>query len=130
MTTTFYSMTRGSGKTTKLIHESARTGAIIVTATRPMAAHVVLQAKKLDLMIPQPITVRDYIQIFKNDGLCGDQKYLIDDLELVLRVMNVSAATVNYNCVVDDFKALKSTTGSESKLHSDVKVGTELIPTY
>lgn len=129
MRATFYSMTRRSGKTTMLINESAKTGAIIVVPTHVMASYIVLQAKKLNLKIPDPITVQNYVDILRSDGLFTEQKYLIDELQMVLAAMNVKIATIDRNCVNDPFGALVSES-TNSELHSDVKVETESIPTY
>lgn len=46
-----YSAERGTGKTTTLIKESAKTGAIIVVASYPMANYIIGLAKRLDLDI-------------------------------------------------------------------------------
>ena len=58
-----YSAERGVGKTTTLIKESAKTGAIIVVGVYPMANYIMGLAKRLNLDIPEPITVTKYLMI-------------------------------------------------------------------
>lgn len=128
MLTNFYSMTRQSGKTTMLIEMSARTGAIIVVPTHVMANYVLGVAKKLNLKIPEPISVREFIRAVDSDWAFNEQKYLIDELQTVLSAMNVAVATMDRNYVHDDFKALK--TAADSELHSSVQIETEYEPTF
>ena len=86
---------RQSGKTTMLIEMSEKTGATIVVATYPMAKYIQLLAAKLGKKIPVPITITNYIRLLASGGLGHTQKYLIDELQAVLSVMNVEAATVD-----------------------------------
>ena len=94
-----YSAERGVGKTTALIKESAKTGAIIVVASYPMANYIVGLAKRLNLDIPEPITVTNYLQLLVCGGLNREQKYLVDELQMILSQMNVETATVDVNCI-------------------------------
>lgn len=90
-----YTADRQTGKTTKLVKVSASTGAIIVTATHQMCQQAELVADKLGLKIPTPITVSQYISRLANGGLGKTQKYLVDELQMVLSQMNVEAATLD-----------------------------------
>ena len=94
-----YSAERGVGKTTALIKESAKTGAIIVVASYPMANYIVGLAKRLNLDIPEPITVTNYLKLLVCGGLNREQKYLVDELQMILSQMNVETATVDVNCI-------------------------------
>jgi len=128
MSTEFYSMTRQSGKTTMLIEMSAKTGAIIVVPTHVMANYILGLANKLNLKIPEPISVREFIKAVDSDWGFNKQKYLIDELQMVLSVMNVAIATIDRNYVHDEFSELASAS-SDSELYSNVKIETEVIPT-
>lgn len=117
-----YSAERGAGKTTALVEESAKTGAIIVVASYPMVNYTMGLAMRLNLDIPEPITVTNYLKVLVHGGLNREQKYLVDDLQMMLSQMNVETATVDVNyvepiargerdrrailSVVDDFNAL------------------------
>lgn len=81
---------RQTEKTMALVRESAKTRAIIVVATYQMVQHVILLAKQLNLDIPEPITVTNYLKVLVYGGLNRDQKYLVDELQ-----MNVEFATVS-----------------------------------
>lgn len=128
MGTEFYSMTRQSGKTTMLIEMSAKTGATIVVPTHVMANYVLGLAKNLNLKIPEPISVREFIRAVDSGRSFNEQKYLIDELQTVLADMNVVVATIDRNYVHDDFKALKTATDSE--LHSSAQIETEYKPMF
>jgi hypothetical protein len=92
---TVYIAGRQTGKTSRLVRESAITGAIIVVPTYQMAEHTLWTAKQLNLKIPEPITVTDYIYRLAKGGLGKTQKYLIDELQMMLCQMNVETATLN-----------------------------------
>lgn len=92
---TVYIAGRQTGKTSRLVRESAITGAIIVVPTYQMAEHTLWTAKQLNLKIPEPITVTDYIYRLAKGGLGKTQKYLIDELQMMLYQMNVETATLN-----------------------------------
>lgn len=95
-----YVANRQSGKTTTLIRESARTGAIIVVANYKMAQYVEVMARQLNLEIPTPITVGYYITLLSRGGLnTKSQKYLIDELQMMLHQMNVEIATLSCDSV-------------------------------
>ena len=94
-----YSAERGVGKTTALIKESAKTGAIIVVASYPMMNYIMGLAKRLNLDIPEPITVTNYLKHLVCGGLNGEQKYLVDELQMMLSQMNVETATVDVNYI-------------------------------
>lgn len=94
-----YSAKRGAGKTTMLIEESARTGAIIVVSSYPMVNYTMGLAMRLNLDIPEPITVTNYLKALVHEGLNKERKYLIDDLHVILSQMNVEAATMDVNYI-------------------------------
>lgn len=87
---------RQFGKTTMLIKESARTGATIAVATYQMAQHVLFEAKRMGLDIPQPVT---YAEIFRNFRENGTKRYLVDELQMMLSQLNVDIATLDYEPV-------------------------------
>lgn len=80
---TIYIGERQSGKTTMLIEMSEKT-----VATYQMG-------KK----IPVPITVTNYICLLASGGLGKSEKYLVDELQMMLSAMNVEAATVDCDCI-------------------------------
>ena len=92
---TVYIGERQSGKTTMLIEMSEKTGATIVVATYQMAKYIRLLAAQMGKKIPVPITVTNYICLLASGGLGHSQKYLIDELQAVLSLMNVEVATAD-----------------------------------
>lgn len=96
---TIYIGERQSGKTTMLIEMSEKTGATIVVATYPMANYIQLLAAQMGKKIPVPITVTNYIRLLASGGLGKSEKYLVDELQMMLSAMNVEAATVNCDCI-------------------------------
>lgn len=96
---TIYVGERQSGKTTMLIEMSEKTGAAIVVATYPMAKYIQLLATQMGKKIPVPITVTNYIRLLASGGLGKSQKYLVDELQMMLSAMNVEAATVDCDCI-------------------------------
>lgn len=48
---------------------------------------------------PIPITVTNYIRLLASGGLGKSEKYLVDELQMMLSAMNVEAATVNCDCI-------------------------------
>ena len=70
---------RGFGKTTKLIHESSLTGAIIACFSTSERGRILEQAKILKLEIPKPVIYEDIL--FDRGGSNRTQKYLIDEVE-------------------------------------------------
>lgn len=96
---TIYIGERQSGKTTMLIEMSEKTGATIVVATYPMAKYIQLLAAQMGKKIPVPITVTNYIRLLASGGLDKSEKYLVDELQMMLSAMNVEAATVDCDCI-------------------------------
>lgn len=94
-----YAAERQTGKTTMLVKESAKTGAIIVSPTYQMRKYIIGLADKLGLEIPSPITVKQYFQILARDRRDSNQKYLVDELQMMLNQMGIDIATVNVNNV-------------------------------
>lgn len=96
---TIYIGERQSGKTTMLIEISEKTGATIVVATYPMAKYIQLLAAQMGKKIPVPITVTNYIHLLASGGLGKSEKYLVDELQMMLQQMNIEAATADNRCV-------------------------------
>lgn len=96
---TIYLGERQSGKTTMLIEMSEKTGATIVVATYTMAKYIQSLAAQMGKKIPIPITLTNYIRILASGGLGKSEKYLVDELQMMLSAMNVEAATVNCDCI-------------------------------
>ena len=90
---------RGSGKTTMLIEMSEKTGATIVVATYPMVKYIQKTAGQMGKKIPVPITVTNYIHLLANGGLSKSQKYLVDELQMILHGMNIEVATCDNDCL-------------------------------
>lgn len=97
--TTVYIGERQSGKTTTLIEMSEKTGATIVVATYSMSKYIQMAAAQMGKKIPVPITVTNYIRLLASGGLGKSQKYLVDELQMMLEQMNVEAATVDSHYV-------------------------------
>lgn len=91
---TIYIGERQSGKTTMLIEMSEKT-----CATYPMAKYIQLLAAQMGKKIPVPITVTNYIRLLASGGLGKSEKYLVDELQMMLSAMNVEAATVDCDCI-------------------------------
>ena len=96
---TIYIGERQSGKTTMLIEMSEKTGATIVVATYPMGKYIQMTAAQMGKKIPVPITVTNYIRLLASGGLGKSEKYLVDELQMMLSAMNVEAATADNRCV-------------------------------
>lgn len=96
---TIYIGERQSGKTTMLIEVSEKTGATIVVATYAMVKYIQLLAAQMGKKIPVPITVTNYIRLLASGGLGKSQKYLVDELQMMLSAMNVEVATVDRDCI-------------------------------
>lgn len=97
--TTVYIGERQSGKTTTLIEMSEKTGATIVVATYSMSKYIQMAAAQMGKKIPVPNTVTNYIRLLASGGLGKSQKYLVDELQMMLEQMNVEAATVDSHYV-------------------------------
>lgn len=77
---------RASGKTTKLIQESAETGRRILTHNKDTAKEIWWQAQSLGYDIPIPLSVMD-LQRIETKAEIKKQGVLIDDLETVLSAL-------------------------------------------
>lgn len=76
-----------------------KTGATIVVATYAMVKYIQLLAAQMGKKIPVPITVTNYIRLLASGGLGKSQKYLVDELQMMLSAMNVEVATVDRDCI-------------------------------
>lgn len=88
---------RQTGKTTHLIRVSAKTGAVIVAPTYQMVSYIDQMARKLGLKIPPPISVVEWAQMVARKQVDPDQRYLVDELQMVLHQMNVDVAMLSEN---------------------------------
>lgn len=68
-------------------------------ACYPMAKYIQLLAAQMGKKIPVPITVTNYIRLLASGGLGKSEKYLVDELQMMLSAMNVEAATVDCDCI-------------------------------
>lgn len=73
-------------------------GAAGVVATAVLAVKATPKADSLK-KIPVPITVTNYIRLLASGGLGKSEKYLVDELQMMLSAMNVEAATVDCDCI-------------------------------
>lgn len=93
-------MPRGSGKTTFLIKESARTGKPIITATGVDVQQIVDMAQEMGVKIPEPISAFRWINnrsYYRDSKLVLADSFLIDDVDRVLTtVFNGSINKVTY----------------------------------
>ena len=87
-----YLMGRQTGKTSMLIKMSAETGKVIVAPTVCTCAYIMLQADKMKLNIPRPITFSDLVY---NKRRGHHEQYLVDELGMVLSYFHISAATLD-----------------------------------
>lgn len=94
---TVYIAGRQTGKTIYLIWVSAMTGAVIVASTYQMVKHIDQLARELGLKIPPPISVVEWAQMVARKQVHPEQRYLVDELQMVLHQMNVDVATLSEN---------------------------------
>lgn len=86
---------RMTGKTTALVKLSAKNQSIIVVATRQQINYVIGLAKELNVNIPQPILFSEMIRRQQNLYTRNTEKYLIDELQMILNFLNVDVATLD-----------------------------------
>lgn len=88
---------RASGKTTKLIQESAETGRRILTHNKEAARGIWWQAQSLGYDIPIPLTVMDLKPGTRAE--IKKQGILIDDIETTLSALcGATVHTATYKC--------------------------------
>lgn len=80
---------KGSGKTTELIYKSADLGIPIIAPTSIMAQIILKTAKQMGVDIPEPVSIN-----FVVDKGRGARKYLVDELDLCLKQLGISAEYV------------------------------------
>ena len=91
---------RGSGKSTMLVQESAKTGKYILVSSYRHALYLSNLAEQLGLKIPAPITAHDF---FKTDKLVGtdvaQKGLLIDEIgeifETIFRNIDIGTVTLS-----------------------------------
>ena len=115
---TVYIAGRQTGKTIYLIRMSAKTGAVIVAPTYQMVSYIDQMARKLGLKIPPPISVVEWAQMVARKQVHSEQRYLVDELQMVLSQMNVEAATLN-----EDSKEEVHMFGVKETCCTDVAIG-------
>ena len=94
---------RGSGKTAKLIKQSAETGIYILVKDRKRAGELFQYAKELKYIIPFPITVEEWVRsdtrfigsCIRRDGIYVDD--MEDILREFLRGLEIHEATLTTN---------------------------------
>lgn len=87
---------RGKGKTTQLLYSSDTTRIPILVATESQKGYLISEAQRLELNIPQPLSVTDIIN-GKQRGSRGESCY-VDNAEIVLSSlisMKVAALTLS-----------------------------------
>lgn len=100
---------RGTGKTLKLIQESAKTGAYIVCSHRHLAEWTSQKAKDWGYKIPFPITFDEFLRDSFGRGLRQPIHLLIDDAHLLLYQLtrdNVVIDTITVNTVDERYEHL------------------------
>lgn len=86
---------RMTGKTTALVKLSAKNQSIIVVATPQQINYVIGLAKELNVNIPQPILFSEMIRRQQNPYTRNTEKYLIDELQMILDYLHVDVVTVD-----------------------------------
>ena len=87
---------RQSGKTTLLIKKSAETRATIAVPNYHMAQYIKEKAQDMHADIPEPVT---FTQVLRSYQRNESKRYLIDELQTVLDLLNVDCATANEEAV-------------------------------
>lgn len=64
-----------------------------------MSKYIQMIAAQMGKKITVPITVTNYIRLLASGGLGRSEKYLVDELQMMLSAMNVEAATVDCDCI-------------------------------
>lgn len=82
---------KGTGKTTKAIKESAKTGKYIITLNRHMVMHTFNMAKEMGLNIPFPITIDEWMRgevshTIRRQGVIVDEGLILLETLLVAKV--------------------------------------------
>ena len=79
-------MNRGYGKTTQLIKKSAKSGGYIVCHSLREANRIQVEAEKMGLYVPLPITYTEFIEKrYSETNISG---FLIDNLEMFLQYLS------------------------------------------
>ena len=112
---------RGSGKTTRLIQESSKTGYYIITRNKNSASWIFEQSTKMKLEIPFPLTYQEFFdKQYYGKRIDG---FLIDELEsFLMYVSKVPIRTVTLtptevltlkSSIIDYKEILKNSTSPE-----------------
>lgn len=96
----------GTGKTSELIKKSAESGIYILVANRRRAEILVEQAKDMELYIPFPVTLKEWLRSdnrFHGSSIRRDG-FLIDDIDSVIeelfRPVEIKAVALRTPCVI------------------------------
>lgn len=92
-----------SGKTIELLKISAEKGIPIICATKQKCLSLKEKAKKLNLNIPEPMSVAEFIETADFSKI---NDILIDDLDFVLEVL-LSSLNINLVCATISYKSLE-----------------------
>ena len=77
---------KGKGKTTRLIKKSAVTGDYIVCFDYDEAVRIQMEAQKMGLKIPLPITFKDFLEKrYYGNNIPG---FLIDNIDIILESLS------------------------------------------
>lgn len=79
---------RQTGKTTKLIQLSSKTGGTIITFNKDTARYASLKAKEMGLVIPDPVDINTLMSTTYQNSASGKMSnVIVDDADMVLKVM-------------------------------------------
>ncbi|HCQ8733000.1 TPA: replicase [Enterococcus faecalis] len=89
---------RGTGKTTELVKESARTGQYILAANKAHVQSIEQIAKKAGVTIPYPVTVDEIVSMdrftcsssIQRDGLLVDEAIMVLSKLIGLKITGVT----------------------------------------
>ncbi|EMW5424194.1 replicase [Enterococcus faecalis] len=89
---------RGTGKTTELVKESARTGQYILAANKGHVQSIEQIAKKAGVTIPYPVTVDEIVSMdrftcassIQRDGLLVDEAIMVLSKLIGLKITGVT----------------------------------------
>lgn len=90
--TKIYAGNRQCGKTAMLIKKSSETGAVIAVSNPNMIEYIKKTAKYMNLKIPNPIIYKDIFNVHHEHN---STRFLVDELQMMLRYFNIDISTVD-----------------------------------
>jgi hypothetical protein len=120
---------RHSGKTTRMIMESAKTGSYILVATKCQADCVYKQTKEMGINIPYPVTISEVItgrKYFDNKYM-KEHGVLVDEAQSVLHIalcdIPIRGMTLNNDGNIDilEHGATHTLNAANLKEYSDLR---------